>query len=131
MQALVRQLNKIYSREPALHLDCDSSGFQWIDGTDSAHSVVSFIRANGDELVICAFNFTPVPREDYWLGVPESGEWLEIFNSDDRAFGGSHQVNGNLMSCPGPAHGRAEHISLTLPPLGAVFMKWSPAAVET
>ena len=125
MQSLVRDLNNMYRREAALHLDCDARGFEWIDGSDSVNSVVGYLRKSDiqDEQILCIFNFTPIPRRDYRVGVPESGEWVEIFNSDAAGYGGGNHLNGAVAAQPGGAHGRAQHLTLTLPPLGAVFMK--------
>ena len=129
MQALVRDLNRLYRREGAFHLDCDARGFEWIDGSDSVNSVVSYLRKSdlGDEKILCVFNFTPVPRRDYRVGVPDGGEWVEIFNSDAAGYGGGEHLNGAVVAQAGNTHGRPQHVSLTLPPLGAVFLKGAAA----
>lgn len=124
---LVGTLNHAYRSEPALHRgDALSHGFEWIDGSNARESVLTFLR-RGDgerEVVLLAFNFTPVPRFDYRIGVPRSGRWYEIFNSDAKDLGGSGQGNlGGVESRPIPWNGRRHSVSVTLPPLAGVFLK--------
>jgi len=124
----LRALNKIYSSETALYeMAFEEQGFEWVDTQDTANSVISFLRkgtAPGDIiLIIC--NFTPLTRPNYQLGVPLAGEWKEIFNSDDKAFGGSDVRNPKpVLSNPHPSHGKDQSISLTLSPLGVIYMKY-------
>jgi 1,4-alpha-glucan branching enzyme len=123
----VEDLNRLYLREPALHeLDCDPAGFEWIDCNDSDSSVVCLIRkakSKGD-IILVAGNFTPVPRLNYRLGVPRSGFWKEVLNSDARDYGGSGMGNaGGLEAKAMPLHNRPYSLSLTLPPLSTVFFK--------
>jgi 1,4-alpha-glucan branching enzyme len=127
LQRWVRDLNTLYRGEPALHqLDSDPAGFEWIDCNDSDASVISFLRkarAPGDCVLVVA-NFTPVPRYDYRLGVPQGGTWLEILNSDAPVYGGCEVGNlGAVTAEPGSCHGRPYMVSLALPPLGIVFFK--------
>lgn len=126
LQRLVEDLNRLYRREPALHeLDCDGVGFEWIDCNDAEHSALSFLRRSrsGQEIaVVC--NFTPVPRHSYRVGVPRGGLWREILNSDSKHYWGSGQGNlGGVRAAPAGYHGRRYSLSLTLPPLAAVFLK--------
>jgi 1,4-alpha-glucan branching enzyme len=127
VQRLVGDLNRLYRQEPALHqLDCDPKGFEWIDANDADNSVVSLLRLGRDpaEVVLAALNFTPVVRRNYRLGVPRGGFWREVLNSDARDYGGSGQGNlGGVAAAPVPLHGRTHSLTLTLPPLGAVFLK--------
>jgi 1,4-alpha-glucan branching enzyme len=120
-------LNVAYQHEPALHvLDCDPQGFEWIDTHDSERSVISFLRKSpGDcEQIAVVCNFTPVPRYNYRVGVPRSGYWRELLNSDASEHGGSGHGNlGGVEASPVPCHGRMHSLTLTLPPLGAVFLK--------
>ena len=77
-----------------------------------------------DEVILAVFNFTPVPREDYRIGVPEPGLWKELLNSDAAEYGGSGKGNlGGVASEAVPMHGRAQSVSLTLPPLGVLFLQ--------
>ncbi len=123
----VSDLSRVYRAEPSMHeYDCHPAGFEWIDANDSAQSVLSFIRRgeSTDDLVVIALNFTPVPRHGYRLGVPSGGFWRELLNSDAREYGGSGQGNmGGVDAVPISAHGRAWSVEITVPPLGAVFLK--------
>ena len=125
IQRLVEDLNRLYREQPALHeRDFDPEGFAWIDANDAEQSVVTFLRrgrAEGSEIV-AAFNFTPVPRHNYIIGVPRFGRWREIFNSDATVYGGSGQGNlGGVTANPVPSHGYNQSITITIPPLGAVL----------
>lgn len=127
IQRWIKDLNKLYRCEPALHeLDFDPGGFEWIDFSDSDQSIISFIRKAKDSndviLVVC--NFTPVTRFNYRVGVPFKGYWKEILNSDLFIYGGSNQGNKEDVQAEEiPFHGRPYSISLTLPPLGVIFLK--------
>ena len=127
LQRWVEDLNRTYRQEPALHqLDFDPAGFEWIDCNDSLSSVLSLIRKGRSEkdslIIVC--NFTPVPRHNYRVGVPRSGYWREILNSDAKEYGGSGHGNfGGMETSPIPYHGRQHSINLTLPPLGVIFLK--------
>jgi len=123
----VRDLNTAYRGEPALHeLDTSPLGFEWIDCNDADHSVLVYVRrarSSEDELVV-ACNFTPVPRPNYRIGVPTTGRWAEVLNSDAVLYGGSGQGNlGGVVAAPVRWHGRAQSINVTLPPLGMVVFK--------
>jgi len=124
VRRLVRDLNRLFCSNPALHrLDCDPDGFQWIDVANASESVVSFLRHDRDPhqfaLVVC--NFTPVPREDYRIGVPRSGRYRERINTDAVDYGGSGVGNaGEVHSEPWPMHGHQHSIRLRLPPLGTL-----------
>jgi 1,4-alpha-glucan branching enzyme len=127
VQRLVRQLNRLYRDQPAMHeLDLEPEGFEWVAANDSEQSVISFLRkgrSSGD-LLLFVFNFTPVPRHNYLVGVPRSGIWEEIFNSDAHEYGGSGQGNmGGSEASPLTCHGRSHCLALTLPPLAGVVLK--------
>jgi 1,4-alpha-glucan branching enzyme len=129
VQRWVTRLNRVYRSESALHeKDCDPAGFEWVDSSDADNSVVSFIRRGtvpGEE-VLCVFNFTPVPRSDYRVGVPGGGWWAELADSDATEFGGSGVTLGGGVKAEKQAwHGRAYSVKLQLPPLAAVFLKRS------
>jgi 1,4-alpha-glucan branching enzyme len=127
VQNWMADLNRAYRAERALHeLDCDPAGFEWIDGSDSQQSMLSFMRRskNGDEIVAVVFNFTPVPRHNYRIGVPHGGYWREILNSDAEAYGGTGFGNlGGAEAQDIPSHGRTHSLNLIVPPLGTVFLK--------
>ncbi len=123
----VGDLNRVLRTERAMHeLDFDPAGFQWIDVTDNDNSVVSLIRRGTapEDLVVAAFNFTPVPRHNYQIGAPVEGHWRELLNSDAQMYGGSGQGNlGGIDAAPVSRHGHRHSLTLTLPPLAAIFLK--------
>jgi 1,4-alpha-glucan branching enzyme len=127
LQSWVEQLNRLYREHPALHeLDHDPGGFEWIDCNDSQSSTISLLRKakSARENIVGVFNFTPVPRTAFRLGVPSGGYWKELLNSDARDYAGSGIGNaGGVMAEAVPAHGRSHSLSLTLPPLAALFLK--------
>jgi 1,4-alpha-glucan branching enzyme len=123
----VADLNHVYRDEPALwQQDFSPTGFEWIDCNDAEQSVLSFVRrdANGDRIVLAVINFTPIPRHNYQVGVPRSGFWEEVLNSDATHYGGSGHGNlGGVQTAPTAAHGRFHSLTLTVPPLGAVLLR--------
>src|SRR2546428_457248 len=129
LQKLIADLNATYRAERALHeLDCDPAGFEWIDGSDSQQSMLSFMRRSkgGDELIAAVFNFTPMPRHNYRVGVPRRGYWREIFNSDSQQYGGADFGNLGGNDAQNIAwQGKQYSLNLIVPPLGAVFFKSS------
>jgi len=126
VQLLVSELNRIYRAEPALHeLDADPAGFDWIAADDADTSVYAFLRLarSGARPVAVVFNCTPVPRFNYRIGVPRDGIWTEALNTDGSGYGGSNQGNfGAVEAAPVPCHGRPFSLSLTLPPLAALYL---------
>ena len=126
LQRWVEDLNRTYRAEPALHtLDFDAAGFEWIDGADSEGSVISYLRKSPDgHVLLVVANFTPVPRENYLVGVPRAGHWRECLNSDAALYGGSGVGNqGGAHSVPVAAHGRFQALNLRLPPLGVLILE--------
>jgi 1,4-alpha-glucan branching enzyme len=127
IQRLVRDLNGLYRREPALHRrDASSEGFRWVIGDDRANSVFAYLRLgdSGDSPVLVVCNMTPAPRHHYRLGVPREGRWREIANTDSRFYGGSDMGNGGaLHAVPQGAHGEAYSLTLTLPPLASLYLR--------
>ncbi|MFO7293709.1 MAG: 1,4-alpha-glucan branching protein GlgB [Actinomycetes bacterium] len=128
IQRLVADLNRLYREEPALHeLDTDPAGFEWVDANDNVHSVLTYLRKSSDgDTLLVALNFTPEPRHAYRVGVPHSGRWDEVLNTDARIYGGSGQGNlGGVETgpLPVPHHGRPDSIDIVIPPLGAVVFK--------
>jgi 1,4-alpha-glucan branching enzyme len=104
--------------------DCKYDGFAWIDCTDYANSVLSYIRRGPGSFVVCVFNFTPVVRRMYRVGVPEPGEYREVLNSDSRFYGGSDVGNGSVVATrSGEQHGYGQFLELTLPPLGCLLLR--------
>jgi 1,4-alpha-glucan branching enzyme len=127
IQQWVKDLNHLYRNEPALYeLDFSNDGFEWVDCHDWEQSIISFVRKgekNGEVfLIVC--NFANVPRNNYILGAPLGGFWKEVLNSDAELYGGSGCGNlGKVESSPAPAQGRPYSLSITLPPLGVLFLK--------
>ena len=116
-------LNRLYTSTPALHWgDFAHEGFEWIDCHDASQSVLSYLRRAGDEFVVVVFNFTPVPRHNYRIGVPEPGTYREIFNSDSMYYGGSNVGNTPVETEPKEWMGRPCSINLTIPPLGGIVL---------
>jgi 1,4-alpha-glucan branching enzyme len=122
----LEDLNKAYRDIPAFHeQDMVPEGFEWIDCCDTENSIVSLTRYGKDRTkpIVAALNFTPMPRYNYQIGVPSNGHWREVLNSDATLYGGSGQGNmGGVDASPIPLHGRKWSVTLTLPPLGAVFL---------
>ncbi|HUL17001.1 MAG TPA: 1,4-alpha-glucan branching protein GlgB [Terriglobales bacterium] len=127
VQHLVSDLNRLFAREPALHqVDFDWHGFEWIDCNDADSSVLSFVRRgkNPEDFIVAVLNATPVVRGNYRVGVPTPGFYTEILNTDAGHYGGSNVGNsGGVETSPVAAQGRPHSISLTLPPLAALFLK--------
>ncbi|MEP7242236.1 MAG: 1,4-alpha-glucan branching protein GlgB [Gammaproteobacteria bacterium] len=125
-QNWLRDLNRFYRETPALYQkDFTPDGFEWVDCNDAEGSTISFLRKgktpNDVALIVC--NFTPVPRDNYRVGVPRGGQWLERLNSDAQHYGGSGIGNfGSVESAPLPAHGRNHSLTLRLPPLAVLFL---------
>jgi 1,4-alpha-glucan branching enzyme len=126
IQRCVADLNRAYREQPALHeRDFDPSGFQWIDCSDNENSVVSMVRrgANPDDHAVLVFNFTPVPRGPYRIGVPHAGRYREAINTDSTVYGGSGVGNaGGADAELVPVHGFAQSLALVLPPLGCLIL---------
>lgn len=128
VQHLIRALNHTYQQEPALYGRAfDPAGFEWIDYNDAHNSVISFLRKGEqpDEQLLVVCNFTPGVHDNYRLGVPTGGNWVEVFNSDDGRFGGSNFHNhGTVQAIPDSFHGHAYSVVLRLPPMAVVYLKY-------
>jgi hypothetical protein len=132
LQRLVEDLNKLYLAEPALwKSDYDLDGFHWIDNSDHANSVLSFLRQDPEhfhELVVIA-NLTPVPRPQYRVGLPRPGQWRELLNSDAAVYGGSNMGNsGGVMAADKPCHNQPCSAEFILPPLSILVFRPERAA---
>jgi 1,4-alpha-glucan branching enzyme len=129
VQALQRDLNRVYAGEPAMHeLDCDPRGFDWAVADDSENSVLGFLRHASSQAppVLAIFNFTPVVRDGYRVRVPHVGRWEEILNTDAEVYGGSGVGNLGGVEAEPPRAGRDVSLRLRLPPLGALLLRWCP-----
>jgi 1,4-alpha-glucan branching enzyme len=126
-------INTLYKNEPALYeLDFEEEGFQWIDCSDNRHSVVAFLRrAKNGEFIIIVCNFTPQPHSHYRIGVPQTGFYTEIFNSDSREYGGSNMGNlGGKWTEKWFFHNYDDSLDLCLPPLGVLMLKLDVATTN-
>jgi 1,4-alpha-glucan branching enzyme len=123
VQALVRDLNRLYRTIPALHeLDCDDAGFEWLVMHDAERGVFAWVRKGRQtrERCLVVVNFTPEVYRDYRIKVPFAGTWREILNSDSARYGGSNV--GNYGSAVAFANGEHAELGLTLPPLATLFL---------
>jgi 1,4-alpha-glucan branching enzyme len=125
VQQLCHDLNHLYLQKPALYeLDFDTNGFSWIDCHDADQSIISFIRRGTNSFAIMALNFTPVPRENYRIGVPMPGIYKEIFNSDAACYGGSNLGNGAGLKTEEITWMNQQYsVMLTLPPLAGIILE--------
>lgn len=131
IQSLIRDLNCLYQEETSLsHNDFQPEGFQWINGNDGDHCVISFLRLGStpEETFAVFSNFTPVARSGYRAGIPFSGFWREILNTDAEIYGGDNQGNaGGLMSESIPCDGRNDSLVLNLPGLSTLVFQYAPS----
>jgi 1,4-alpha-glucan branching enzyme len=128
VHALVRDLNSVYRATPALWTrDIDPAGFEWIDANDAAGNVFSFLRWGQDGSVLaCVSNFSAVPHEGYRVGLPHTGRWEEVLNTDAEGYGGSGVGNlGSVEAVEESWHGRPASATLRVPPLGSVWLRRS------
>ena len=129
VKTLVADLNRLYRAVPALHeVDFDGAGFEWIDHGDAERSMLAFVRRSRDgaSLVLVVASFTPAVHPGVRIGVPEAGTWVERINTDSAHYGGSNvgAPFGEITAEAVPAHGRAQSIGMTLPPLATVMFEW-------
>ncbi|MGS2722059.1 1,4-alpha-glucan branching protein GlgB [Paraglaciecola aestuariivivens] len=126
IQNLYRDLNKAYRKYPALYeLDHHHQGFEWIDHGNAEQSILSMLRksADGKQKLYAIFNFTPVPHNDFRLGVKDAGSYQVILNSDDKKYWGSgYKLPKKLHSSSTPWHNQGHSISLNLPPLATLYV---------
>ncbi|MEJ8821123.1 1,4-alpha-glucan branching protein GlgB [Variovorax humicola] len=127
VQAFVKQLNRIYRDEPALHqIDFSPEGFEWLQADEADTSVFVFLRKprTSGPPVLVACNLTPLPRTNHCVGVPTGGVWRELLNSDAKEYGGAGWGNmGSVSAAPLPDRGQPFSLSLTLPPLSTLLLK--------
>jgi 1,4-alpha-glucan branching enzyme len=128
VQRLVRDLNRIYATEPALHgTDSDPGGFAWAIVDDHANSVFAMLRMarDGSSIILAISNMTPVPRMGYRIGVPRTGFWHEILNTDAGIYGGSNMGNGSALQAEDvSSHDHSTSLALILPPLSTILLRW-------
>ncbi len=125
VRRLVRDLNQTYRATPALwRTDSDPAGFSWLVADDAERNVFAFVRRGPQAPpLVCVVNFSPVPWENYRLGMPWAGDWAEVLNTDADVYGGGNVGNfGAAHATPEPAHGQNASALLRLPPLGALWL---------
>ena len=124
IQLLVRDLNILYRDTPALYeLDCSADGFDWIEWNDRDNSVLAWQRNDSaGAFVVAVTNLTPIVRDNYQLGVPVGGKYIELLNTDNERYGGTGLANAAIQAHHGEHHGRPYSISLRLPPLATIFL---------
>ena len=125
LHTFFKKINKFYlEHKPLYELDITPKGFEWIHRNDYTQSVIAFRRTDSDgNEIIAVCNFQPTVHENYMIGVPHFGEYEEIFNSDSAEFGGTGVSNtGTLTTVPMKIHGYKQGLSLTLPPLGVIYL---------
>ncbi|HEX5460051.1 MAG TPA: 1,4-alpha-glucan branching protein GlgB [Steroidobacteraceae bacterium] len=122
----MRDLNRVYRETPALYQrDFTADGFQWIDCNNADQSIIVYLRKGqrAEDVALVACNFTPVPRDNYRIGVPRGGWWRERLNSDATEYGGSGIGNfGAVEASPLSSHGMTHSLALHLPPLAALVL---------
>jgi len=135
IRRLVADLNRLYRSRKALHdLDFSNEGFEWLDCHDNAQSVIGYLRRDrgGEDLLVAAFNFTPISRPDYRIGVPRPGRYRVAINSDAEEYGGDNLgTQGGVDSEPVSRMGRPHSIPIVLSPLGAVVLVHEPSEEES
>ncbi len=126
IQTLVRDLNRLYKAEPAMwEVDSDSAGFFWLEPNDADSNVIAYGRRSrdGERVIVCILNLSPVVRGGYRLGVPRPGRWRELLNTDSRHYGGGDVGNfGGIDAQPTPWHQQSHSVEITLPPLAALWL---------
>ncbi|MFG1923540.1 1,4-alpha-glucan branching protein GlgB [Cryptosporangium sp. NPDC048952] len=133
VQKLVGDLNRVYKDTPALYTqDVDPAGFSWIDANDASGNVFSFLRYGADgSALACVANFAGHPHHDYRIGLPRAGTWEEVINTDGDVYGGSGVGNlGSVEAADTPWHGEPASATVTLPPLGVIWLRPTGAAAE-
>jgi 1,4-alpha-glucan branching enzyme len=124
---LVRDLNSIYRDEPALwEVDFSSEGFRWLDPNDALSNVFAFMRLSrdGERVLVCVANLAPVPRENYRVGLPQGGEWVELLNTDSTYYSGGGIGNmGKVTAEERGWHDQPFSATVTLPPLGVLWLR--------
>ncbi len=133
LKTAVKDINYLYKTEPALYEKAfDWTGFEWIDASNLADSVLVYVRKGIDSAndLVVVLNMTPVPHYNYRIGVPAAGEWQEVFNSDNTKYWGGGVLNTSPVTTDAEGwHGKEQSLLIIAPPLGAAIFKRVPKAV--
>jgi 1,4-alpha-glucan branching enzyme len=134
VQRLIKDMNAIYKEHPAFwKLDTDPAGFSWINADDRGGNVFSFLRFDGEgQMIACVTNFSTEPRPDYRIGLPRIGVWKELLNTDADVYDGTGQIGnlGQVVATEIPVLGYPASAPVTIPPLGAVWLRFEPVLDE-
>ena len=133
VQRLVREMNAVYGGRPALwELDGSPDGFSWIDANDAGGNTLSFLRTSGaGDVIACVANFSGEPHLEYQIGLPAPGLWREVLNTDAGIYGGSGVASHDPVEAVAePWHGRPYSATITVPPMGVVWLVPEPGSVE-
>lgn len=133
MSEFVKTLNHFYVEEPSFYFNDDSyKGFEWIDYSNNEQSMVSFVRrGENDEHIVVICNFTPAAYSDFEIGVPKTGQYVQVFNTDDLKYGGSgYGNNENIVTKKKEQHGRPQSIKIDVAPLATMYFKYIPTEKE-
>jgi 1,4-alpha-glucan branching enzyme len=124
LMQFMKDLGRVYrERAPLWRRDHEPEGFSWIDVADRDNSVVSYVRRDGADHVVVVLNLTPIPRDEYVIGAPAAGSYVQLLSSDDAAYGGSgYHTRERVETDRAPMHGYQQSMRLTLPPLGAIVL---------
>jgi 1,4-alpha-glucan branching enzyme len=124
LERFVGRLNEVYKSSPVFWREDPSwDGFNWIDVSDKANSVISYVRRAGESHAVVVLNLTPVPRDNYRIGVPQAGEYLRLLSSDDTEWGGSgYGAVRTVKTTDAAFHGYSQSLELTLPPLAGLVL---------
>ncbi|MEF9987951.1 MAG: alpha amylase C-terminal domain-containing protein, partial [Christensenella sp.] len=127
MKRFVKALNHVYTAHPALYETDDGwDGFKWLNVEDAEKSTLAFMRIGGDEMIVCAMNFTPVVQQDYWVAMPEEGTLKLLISGDEKKYGGAGTVLENIIHTQHKGMNGMEHSAImTIPALGAVYYKFT------
>jgi 1,4-alpha-glucan branching enzyme len=127
MRRMLADMNRVYQETPALwEVDHEPEGFRWIDANDADNNVISFYRTDRakSQYLVCIANLSPVPRRDFRVGLPKGATYMEVLNTDAAGYAGSNVGNGGTVIAEKVSwHGLDHSAALTLPPLGAVWLR--------
>ena len=126
LKKYVQKLGEFYIKSPPLwEIDFSWDGFKWISDNDSDQNMIAFIRTDKSENdIISLINFAPVTRDEYRIGVPNPGEYEEVFNSDLVEYGGWGNLNdAEIIADEIPMHGFPYSVTLKAPPLAIVCIR--------
>ena len=122
---LVKDLSKLYDKYPALYkYDYDSNYFRWIDADNAEQSIYSYFRYDEDYCFVTILNMTPNSYENYQIGIPFSGQYYEVINTDNEIYSGSNMINENpIRSKKQEMHRLSNSIILKIAPFAGIILR--------